>query len=141
MGYGVGLTGKIKIASADDIRFSANYGDGMGRYTSLGLVRDAVLLDGKLETVKSTALFAAYHHAWSAKSSSNLILSSVDIDNPTGANVKTHFKGSSSVQINYLFSPIPKVSYGIMYLAGETEKDNGDDGKISRVQFAATYKF
>lgn len=139
-GYGIGLTGKIKIGSADDIRFSANYGDGMGRYTSLGLVRDAVLIGGKVETVTSTALFAAYHHAWNAKSSSNLILSSVDIDNPTNAPT-TLFKGSTSIQINYLFSPIPKVSYGIMYLAGETEKDNGDDGKISRVQFAATYKF
>lgn len=140
MGYGVGLTGKIKIGSADDIRFSANVGDGMGRYTSLGLVKDGILLNGKIETVESTAIFAAYHHAWNAKSSSNLILSTVDITNPTGA-AGSENKGSSSVQINYFFSPVPKVSYGIMYLGGETEKENGDDGKISRVQFAATYKF
>ena len=38
-GYGVGVSGKIKVGTTDDVRFSANYGDGMGRYTSLCLVK------------------------------------------------------------------------------------------------------
>ena len=50
-GYGVGISGKIKVFSNDDIRFSVNYGDGMGRYTSLGLVKDGILIGGKIETV------------------------------------------------------------------------------------------
>ncbi len=139
-GYGVGISGKIKVGSTDDIRFSANYGDGMGRYTSLGLVKDAIMINGNIETVKSTAASVAYRHVWNAKSSSNLILSMADIDNPTGA-AGSENKSGSSVQINYLFRPVKQVSYGIMYLAGERETENGDKGKLSRVQASAKYSF
>lgn len=139
-GYGIGLSGKIKVGSTDDIRFSANYGDGMGRYTSLGIVKDAILIGSKIETVTSIAATVAYRHAWSTKSRSNLILSMVDVDNPTGA-AGTENKSASSVQINYLYSPVKQVSYGIMYLAAERETENGDDGKLSRIQVTAKYSF
>jgi hypothetical protein len=138
-GYGVGFTGKINIGS-DNIKFSVNTGDGMGRYTSLGLVKDGMMIGGKLETVKSTVGMAAYHHAWSGMSSSNLIYSIASIDNPTGA-AGTENKGSDSLQINYLWSPVKEVTYGIMYLLANREIESGDEGKLSRVQFAATYKF
>ena len=139
-GYGAGVSGKIKVGSTDDIRFSANYGDGMGRYTSLGLVKDGMLINNKIETTKSTAASASYRHVWNPKSSSNLILSMADIDNPTGA-AGNENKSSTSVQINYLFRPVKQVSYGIMYLAGERETENGDDGKLSRIQASAKYSF
>jgi hypothetical protein len=139
-GYGLGVSGKIKVGSTDDIRFSVNYGDGMGRYTSLGLVKDAMVIGTALETVKSTAASAAYRHVWNAKSSSNIIFSMADIDNPTGA-AGTENKSSQSIQINYLFRPVKQVSYGIMYLAAERETENGDDGKLSRIQAAAKYSF
>ncbi len=139
-GYGVGVTGKLKVGSSDDIRFSVHYGDGMGRYTSVALVKDAMIINGTLESVKSTAAFAAYRHVWNAKSSSNLIYSMADIDNPTGAS-GTENKEASSITINYLYRPIKQVTYGIMYLAGERETENGDDGKLSRIQASAKYSF
>lgn len=141
MGYGIGASGKIKVGSTDDIRFSAMYGDGMGRYTSLGLVRDGVLINNKIETVKSTILSAAYRHVWNAKSSSNIILSSADIDNPTGAGTGGLNKGSTSIQINYLYRPVKQVTYGIMWLGAEREEENGDKGELMRVQASAKYSF
>lgn len=63
-----------------------------------------------------------------------------DIDNPTGA-AGSENKSSTSVQINYLFRPVKQVAYGIMYLAGERETENGDDGKLSRIQASAKYSF
>ena len=139
-GYGIGVSGKIKVGSTDDVRFSANYGDGMGRYTSLGLVKDGILINGNIETVKSFVASGAYRHVWDEKSSSNIILSMADIDNPSGA-AGDENKGSTSIQINYLFRPVKQVSYGIMYLAGERETENGEDGKLSRIQAAAKYSF
>lgn len=139
-GFGIGLSGKIKVGTSDDIRFSANYGDGMGRYTSLGVVKDAVLIGDSIETVKSVAATVAYRHVWNAKSRSNLILSGVDIDNPTGASTAEN-KSASSVQINYLYSPVKQITYGIMYLAGEREIESGADGKLDRVQATAKYSF
>jgi len=139
-GFGIGVSGKIKVGSADDIRFSATYGDGMGRYTSLGLVKDGILINGNIETVSSLAASGAYRHVWDEKSSSNIILSMVDIDNPSGA-AGTENKGSTSIQINYLFRPVKQVSYGIMFLAGERETENGADGKLNRIQASAKYSF
>ena len=140
MGYGVGVTSKIKVGTADDIRLSLHYGDGMGRYTSVAMVKDAMIINNDLETVKSTAAFAAYRHVWNGKSSSNLIYSMVDIDNPTGA-AGTENTGSSSITVNYLYRPVKQVTYGIMYLLGERETENGDDGKLSRIQASAKYSF
>ena len=140
MGYGIGASGKIKVGKTDDIRFSAMYGDGMGRYTSLGLVPDGVLINNKIETTKSTILSAAYRHVWNAKSSSNIILSSADIDNPTGSDGGIN-KGSTSIQINYLYRPVKQVTYGIMVLGAERETENGDKGELARVQASAKYSF
>jgi hypothetical protein len=139
-GYGIGVSGKIKVGSTDDVRFSANYGDGIGRYTSLGLVKDGILINGNIETVKSFAISGAYRHVWDEKSSSNIILSMADIDNPNGA-AGSENKGSTSIQINYLFRPVKQVSYGIMYLGGTRETENGDDGRLNRIQAAAKYSF
>ncbi|MBT8118105.1 MAG: porin [Gammaproteobacteria bacterium] len=139
-GYGIGVSGKIKVGSTDDFRFSANYGDGMGRYTSLGLVKDGILINGKIETVKSIAASAAYRHVWNAKASSNIILSMADIDNPGGAAASEN-KGSTSIQINYLFRPVKQVSYGIMFLTGERETEGDGKGRLNRIQASAKYSF
>lgn len=139
-GFGIGVSGKIKVGSTDDIRFSANYGDGMGRYTSLGLVKDGILINGNIETVKSFVASGAYRHVWDEKSSSNIILSMADIDNPGGAAADEN-KGSTSIQINYLFRPVKQVSYGIMYLHGERETEGDGKGKLNRIQASAKYSF
>jgi len=140
IGYGIGVTGKVKVGSSDDVRFSVHYGDGMGRYTSVALVKDAMIINNNLETVKSTAAFAAYRHVWDGKSSSNFIYSMADTDNPNGAG-GGESKSASSITINYLYRPVKQVTYGIMYLAGERETENGDDGKLNRLQASAKYSF
>ena len=139
-GFGIGVTSKIKVGKSDDIRLSVHHGDGMGRYTSVALVKDAMIIGNKLESVTSTAAFAAYRHVWNGKSSSNLIYSMADIDNPTGA-AGTENKSASSITINYLYRPVKQVTYGIMFLAGERETENGDEGELNRVQASAKYSF
>ena len=139
-GYGIGLSGKIKVGSTDDSRFSATYGDGMGRYTGLGLVKDGVLINGNIETVSNIAANAAYRHVWNGKSSSNIIYSLSDIDNPDGS-PGTLNKSASSLTVNYLYRPIKNVTYGIMLMVADRELENGDDGKMNRVQASAKYAF
>ena len=139
-GYGIGLSGKIKVGSTDDIRFSATYGDGMGRYTGLGLVKDGVLINGKIETVSNIAANASYRHVWNGKSSSNIIYSMSDIDNPNGS-PGTLNKSASSLTVNYLYRPVKNVTYGIMFMAADRETENGDDGKMNRIQASAKYSF
>ena len=63
-----------------------------------------------------------------------------DIDNPSGA-AGSENKGSTSIQINYLFRPVKQVSYGIMYLHGERETEGDGKGKLNRIQASAKYSF
>ena len=139
-GYGIGVSGKIKVGSTDDIRFSATYGDGMGRYTGLGLVKDGVLIGGKIETVSNIAANASYRHVWNGKSSSNIIYSFSDIDNPNGSPGDLS-KSASSLTVNYLYRPIKNVTYGIMLMVADREEESGADGKMNRVQASAKYAF
>lgn len=140
--FAAGISGKVKVGSEDDIRFAVNYGDGMGRYTGLGLTYDAIIdtATGEFETIKSTTAFLAYRHAWTAKTRSSLIYSTADMDNPAIAD-GTINKSASSVQINLMHSPIKQVTYGLMYLTGNRETENGDDGDLNRIQATAKYDF
>ena len=139
-GYGIGVSGKVKVGSTDDIRFSATYGDGMGRYTGLGLVQDGVIINGKIETVSNLAANASFRHVWNAKASSNIIYSRSDIDNPSGS-PGTLNKSASSLTVNYLYRPIKNVTYGIMLMVADREEESGADGKMNRVQASAKYSF
>ncbi len=114
----------------------------MGRYTRLGVARDAVIdpVSGGLESVESVAGYAAYRHQWNSKWRSSLIYSFVEVDNPTIAPGNLN-ESANSIQINLMYNPIKPVTLGIMYLNGELEKENGDDGELDRVQFAAKYSF
>ena len=62
------------------------------------------------------------------------------IDNPANS-PGTENKSSISVQINYLYRPVKQVTYGIMVLGAERETENGDSGKLNRVQASAKYSF
>ncbi|MEW8500704.1 MAG: DcaP family trimeric outer membrane transporter [Candidatus Thiodiazotropha taylori] len=141
-GWGLGVSGKIKLLETDDIRFAVNYGDGMGRYTSLGVVRDAVVdpSDGSLEAVESLAGFVAYRHMWNSKWRSNVILSLVEVDNPSSAPGSLN-ESANSLQVNLMYNPIKPVTLGVMYLHGTLEKESGDEGELDRLQFAAKYAF
>lgn len=141
-GWGLGVSGKVKVLDGDDIRFAVNYGDGMGRYTSLGVVRDAVIdpANGDLETVESVAGFIAYRHMWNSQWRSNLIYSLVEVDNPSSAPASLN-ESANSIQVNLMYTPVKQITLGVMYLHGELEKESGDEGELDRVQFAAKYAF
>lgn len=140
--FAAGISGKIKVGSSDDFRFAVNSGDGMGRYTGLGLTYDAIIDTGtgEFETIESTTAFAAYRHAWSSKTRSSLIYSTADMDNPTIADGAIN-KSASSVQLNVMHSPVKKVTFGLMYLVGTRETENGDEGDLNRIQATAKYDF
>lgn len=140
--FAAGISGKIKIGSADDLRFAVNYGDGMGRYTGLGLTYDAIINTGtgEFETIESTTAFVAYRHAWNGKTRSSLIYSMAEMDNPIIADGAIN-ESASSIQINVMHSPIKKVTFGLMYLVGNRETQNADEGDLNRIQATAKYDF
>ncbi|MES9861181.1 MAG: porin, partial [Candidatus Thiodiazotropha sp. 4PDIVS1] len=96
--------------------------------------------NGDLETVESLAGFVAYRHMWNSQWRSNLILSLVEVDNPSSAPDSLN-ESANSIQVNLMYNPVKQITLGAMFLHGQLEKEGGDDGDLDRIQFAAKYAF
>lgn len=138
-GWGLGFTGKLLVGK-DDLKFSFNHGEGLGRYIGLALPRDATVdAAGDIDLSETTAFFVAYRHWWSPKLRSSVMYSDIDIDYSGPDNAFT--SSADSVTLNLMYSPVKTVTLGMMYLHANRELDNGDDGGMDRVQFSAKYAF
>jgi hypothetical protein len=141
-GYGVSASGKFKIGERDDFRVMASYGKGMGRYMGLNTANGAVLdARGDLHAIKSAGIFGSYRHFWNSAWRSNLTLGYLAVDNDvqyTGTGVT---KNAKSVHVNLIYSPQPKLDFGIEFMYADREVESGADGDLTRVQFSAKYAY
>lgn len=141
-GWGVSLSGKLKVGARDDFRFMATGGKGLGRYLGLNTANGAVVnAAGELEAIGSYAGFISYRHFWNDEFRSNLTLSAFQADNDvalTGAGVT---KEVYSMHANLLYSPIPKITFGGEYLYAKRTVESGLNGDMHRLQFSAKYAF
>ncbi|WP_417320935.1 DcaP family trimeric outer membrane transporter [Emcibacter sp.] len=142
LGYGVSLSGKLKVADKDDFRFMVTAGEGLGRYIGVNLVNGAAVnATGELETIGTISGFASYRHFWGEKSRSNITFSYFKADNPVAFTGTGVTDTSMSIHANYIYSPVPKLDVGIEYMYAERELENGLSGNMSRVQFSTKYAF
>ncbi len=141
LGWGVSLSGKAWFG-ADDLRWMVIHGDGLGRYVGLNFANGAAITtDGSLEPIGTTSGFVAYRHWWDDRWRSNVVASGMAVDNPvqyTGPDVN---RSNWSAQVNLLVNPVPRLTLGIEYLTGLRELESGEDGRLERVQFMASYAF
>jgi len=141
-GYGISLSGKFKIGAKDDFRWMASTGKGMGRYMGLNTANGAVIdSDGNLDAINSTGIFGSYRHFWNDQWRSNLTLGYLWVDNKvekTGENVT---KDAGSVHVNLIYSPQPKLDFGIEFMYANREVESGIDGDLTRIQFSAKYAY
>jgi len=141
-GYGVSVSGKFKVGAKDDFRWMASAGGGMGRYFGILLSNGAVLdEDGNLEVIDSAGMFGSFRHFWNDKWRSNLTLGYSKVDNDTDLTGMKVTKKASSVHVNLIYNPLPKLDFGIEFMMAERELENGDDGDLTRLQFSAKYAY
>ena len=141
-GWGVSLSGKIPIGAKDDFRFMASTGSGMGRYMGLNTANGAVLDgNGKLDAIDSTGVFGSYRHFWNNQWRSNLTLGYLTVDNDTDLTGMGVTEKAKSFHVNLIYSPVPKMDFGIEYMYAEREIENGADGDLDRFQFSARYVY
>jgi hypothetical protein len=141
-GYGVSVSGKFKVGAKDDFRWMASAGGGMGRYFGILLSNGAVLdEDGKLHVIDSAGAFGSFRHFWNDKWRSNLTLGYSKVDNDTELTGMKATKKASSVHVNLIYNPLPKLDFGIEFMMADRELENGDDGDLKRLQFSAKYGF
>lgn len=141
-GYGISLSGKFVFDNKDDFRWMATTGSGIGRYIGLNTANGAVLDEhGDLHAIDSTGVFGSYRHLWSDTWRSNLTLGYLSVDNDTSLTGMGVTKKASSVHVNMIYSPQPKLSFGLEFLYADRELESGADGDMKRLQFSSKYAF
>lgn len=142
LGYGVALSGKLNLGKRDDLRFSASYGDGIGRYIGVNIVNDAAIDDeGNLDPITTYAGFAALRHLWDDKLRSNIGAAYFKADNPVMFTTDQVSDESWNAFANLIWTPVAPLDFGVELLYAERMLEDGRTGNLQRLQFSTRYNF
>jgi hypothetical protein len=140
IGAAIAVAGIAPAFGRDDVRFTASAGNGIGRYAN-GFFPDAVVDDqGRLRLPAQWLGYVAYRHYWSEELRSSLVLSMAGERNPASAPANTN-KATHSVHANLIWSPVPRSDLGIEYIYADRETEDGERGRLHRLQASAKYAF
>ena len=142
LGYGLSLSGKIKVGESDDFRFMATAGDGLGRYIGVNIVNDAAIrMDGTLDPIFTYSGFAAYRHKWSDDLRSNIAGAYFKADNPVLLTTNQVTDESWNAFANLIWNPVGPINIGVEVMYAERILEDGRSGNLKRVQFSTQYNF
>ncbi len=140
-GWGVSLAGRFYIGD-DDIRFSLQGGEGIGRYVGLGIAPAAVLNAASTDIVPIPVLSGNIAYRWVLGSTSiSGGYSFIRIDNDKKLTAPTATAGSQSVFVALTRRLTPKLSIGAEFLYGQREIESEFQGDISRFTFSVRQGF
>lgn len=140
-GYGVSLSGVLKVGETDNFNFMITGGEGIGRYVGLNLRDDVVVgSDRGLDTIGVVAGFASYRHFWTPQIRSVLTGSYYQAYNPAFAGLLVT-NNVGSVSFDTFYSPFKPLTLGLGYRYGRRELENDQAGDLNRLQFSAQYNF
>ena len=138
---GISVSGRFNFGK-DNLKFMLTTGSGLGRYVGLNFVNGAVLdASGNLETLDSTSGFVAWHHPWGNGWRSNFTYSMIDVDDNVALTGTGISSSASTFRANLMYSPVPKLTFGVEYSTTTRENAGGQEGDMSRLQFGAKYAF
>ncbi|MEX2470381.1 MAG: DcaP family trimeric outer membrane transporter [Pseudohongiellaceae bacterium] len=137
---GIGVSGRLNFGAVDNLRFIANYGNGLGRFFTSGAYADASVNRefSELDPHPVFSAQAAYQHYWSARWRSTLSLGLSRTNLPGSANEAMTARARSA-QVNLFWSPVPALTVGFEYLHGHRQLLNGQDGELNRLLFSTRY--
>jgi hypothetical protein len=142
LGYGVSLSGKIRVGAKDDIRFMATTGDGLGRYIGVNIVNDAaVTAQGELDPIFTWSGFAAYQHHWGGRLRSTLAGSYFKADNPVLLTTNQVTDQSWNGLANLIWNPVDPLDFGIELLYAQRTLEDGRSGDLRRLMLSTRYNF
>ncbi|MEL7446166.1 MAG: DcaP family trimeric outer membrane transporter [Pseudomonadota bacterium] len=131
IGYGLSLSGKLRIGEKDDLRFMTTAGDGLGRYIGLNIVNDAALdANGELDPIFTYSGFAAYRHFWSENVRTTIAGSYFKADNPVLLTTDQVTDESWNALANIIWSPVTPLDLGIEYMYAERTLEDGQHSAL-----------
>jgi hypothetical protein len=137
----VSIAGRIETGVLDNIRFMLNYGNALGRYSTLATFTDSFQNEkGKLSGNTLHSGLLAYQHFWNVRWRSNVALSYSRARYPDFASPELTLE-SRTANANLVWSPVPSLSIGLEYGYGMRRRNNSDQGEVNRLQFTSRLTF
>ena len=134
---GVLASARLRLLERDAAYAEVAYGPGLGRYR--GAASAALDASGRLETVDVVGVTAGYEHYWSARWSSNAVVSPAwvltELAEPATSNDSFNY---SAVNLLYWFLE-QRAWIGAEYLYGRRELQDGAHRSAQRVQLATRF--
>jgi len=141
-GYGANLSGLVKLGGSTDVRYQLTAGDGIGRYVGLSTVApDSYLKGSELEALGGWAAYVGLRQLFAPNLRGNLYYATSHWDNDTAF---TGFGVTRKVQswhANLIWSPAPKLDFGVEAIWGERTLESRLDGELTRLHMMARYSF
>ena len=142
-GFGATVSGLVKLGESTDIRYQVSGGEGIGRYIGLATIQQDAMVDtaGNIDALGGWAGYVGLRQVFSPQIRGNLFYARSQWDNDqawTGLGVtrKVH-----SVHANMIWSPVPKLDFGVEAIWGERTIESGTDGELMRLHTMARYSF
>ncbi|MGM0983653.1 MAG: DcaP family trimeric outer membrane transporter [Pseudomonadota bacterium] len=144
-GWGINLEASAEVAEGVTIRGALTHGDGLGGYM-YGSPGQAGYIDnsGDVEGIEGTGgTFGVSMAAGSGNVNLGYGVATADLDDGVdeGALSTTSTDKVESIYLNYMWSPVARVSYGVEAGYHTRETHNGDDGDAMRLQGMVRYSF
>ncbi len=143
---GWAASGSTKIAlpflgERDSLKVTLHSGDGYGTTLKGGPVEG--LFSAATLTLETVGIFGTYgglQHFWSDRFRSNLIYGLVEADNPDFVEGDT-LKSTTYFAANFIWAPFATTTFGIEYLWGERENEDGESGTTNRYLLSSKIQF
>jgi DcaP outer membrane protein len=143
-GWGVNLSGAVRLFGNDNILFEGTYGHGIARYVQdtagLGIDAQAAGSPPHLRATPETAAEGDYQHYWAARLRSNAVYGFVQVVNSSFEPATTYHRGEYMAG-NLIWNPAGSLNVGAEFLYGWQVLKNGIEGNAPRIQFSAKYDF
>jgi DcaP outer membrane protein len=150
-GWGINLSGAIKLLEKDQVLLSVVHGNGIATYMNDGgmdlaptasdpTVIPPATTSFSAEAVPLTGVVAYYDHYWNSLFSSSVGYSFDQVTN-TNFQAGSAFHKGQYASVNLLMYPANNVMVGAEIMWGELTDNSGTTGIDWRFQFSAKYNF
>jgi len=143
-GFGVLLSGNMKLVAQDEIYFQIVYGKAIARFirSLSGGGLDVVYNPGeqKFETLGVMGGFLSYSHNWQENLFSYLTVGLTNVVNKNFQPPEA-FSSSLYVSANFFWEPTEGTQVGLEYSFGRRINKNDDKGNAKRMSFIVYYDF
>ncbi len=141
-GGAISAAGRILLPKQDNLRFTFSYGNALARYVSFNAFDDATIDNaGNINLTEIISGYLAYQHWWTRTLRSSFVVGAAYANQDTSKAPASVDKLFASTHVNLLWSPSLKTTVGLEWVHGYRELENGNNGKLDRLQLSAVYKF